>query len=138
MVDRCLKTVPPRQFYEQMTNIGLKYGPSFSKLDGIYKGNYEGRCSLKTHDTKSTMPIEYEYDHLVHPSTLDNIFQMLFPAMTSLNEELTVAKVLTSIGRLFVFSSVPRIPGTSLQGYSKADAVGFRDVAASVVVGESE
>ena len=138
MIDSCSKATPARQFYEQMTNIGLKYGPCFSKLDGIYKGNYEGRCTMKIHDTKSIMPFEYEYDHLIHPSTLDNILQMLFPSMTSLNEELTVAKVPTSIGRLFVSSNVPRKPGTSLQGYSKADTVGFRDVEASVVVAESD
>ncbi|KAL8983680.1 MAG: hypothetical protein Q9205_002158 [Flavoplaca limonia] len=137
MVDSCTKPTPARQFYEQMTNIGLKYGPSFTKLAEIHKGNYEGQCRMKIHDTKSMMPCGYEYDHLIHPSTLDNILQMLFPAMTSLNEELTVAKVPTSIGRLYVSSSVPRTPGTSLQGYSKADAVGFRDVEASVVVSDS-
>ncbi len=137
MADSCSKPTPARQFYEQMTNIGLKYGPSFTKLTEIHKGNYEGQCTMKIHDTKSTMPCEYEYDHLIHPSTLDNILQMLFPAMTSLNEELTVAKVPTSIGRLFVSSSVPRTPGTCLQGYSKADTVGFRDVEASVVVSDS-
>lgn len=137
MADSCTKFTPARTFYEKMTNIGLKYGPSFSKLSEIYKGNYQGKCSMTIHDTKSLMPCQYEYDHLIHPSTLDNILQMLFPAMTGLNEELTVAKVPTSIGRLFVSSSVPRTPGTTLHGYSRADAVGFRDVEASVVVAES-
>ncbi|KAL8645570.1 MAG: hypothetical protein Q9226_007241, partial [Calogaya cf. arnoldii] len=137
MAGSCSKSTPARQFYEQMTNIGLKYGPSFMKLAEIHKGNYKGQCTMKIHDTKSMMPFEYEYDHLIHPSTLDNILQMLFPAMTGLNEELTVAKVPTSIGRLFVSSSVPRTPGTCLQGYSKADTVGFRDVEASVVVSDS-
>ncbi|KAI4170959.1 MAG: hypothetical protein LQ343_004617 [Gyalolechia ehrenbergii] len=137
MADSCSKPTPARTFYEQMTNIGLKYGPSFSKLSEIHKGNYQGRCTMQIHDTKSLMPFEYEYDHLIHPSTLDNILQMLFPAMTALNEELTVAKVPTSIGKLFVSSSVPRTAGTNLHGYSKADAVGFRDVEASVVVAET-
>ncbi|KAL8995313.1 MAG: hypothetical protein Q9169_004917 [Polycauliona sp. 2 TL-2023] len=137
MADTCSKFTPSRHFYEQMTNIGLKYGPSFSKLAEIHKGNYKGQCTMTIHDTKSIMPHAYEYDHVIHPSTLDNILQMLFPAMTGLNEELTVAKVPTSIGRLFVSSSVPRTPGTSLQGYSKADTVGFRDVEASVVVSDS-
>ncbi|KAI4101563.1 MAG: hypothetical protein L6R37_004889 [Teloschistes peruensis] len=137
MVESCSKPTPARHFYEQMTNIGLRYGPSFMKLAEIHKGNYKGQCTMTIHDTKSIMPHAYEYDHLIHPSTLDNILQMLFPAMTSLNEELTVAKVPTSIGRLFVSSSVPRTPGTCLQGYSKADTIGFRDVEASVVVSES-
>ena len=137
MVDSCPKPTPARQFYEQMTNIGLKYGPSFSKLTEIHKGNYQGRCTMKIHDTKSMMPHQYEYDHLIHPSTLDNIFQMLFPAMTSVNEELTIAKVPTSISRFFISSSVPRTPGTTLQGYSKANTIGFRDVEATVVVAES-
>lgn len=84
MVDNCTKPNPAWQFYEQMTNIGLEYGPSFMKLSEIHKGNYKGQCTMKIHDTKSMMPQQYEYDHLIHPSTLDNILQMLFPSMTSL------------------------------------------------------
>jgi acyl transferase domain-containing protein/ubiquinone/menaquinone biosynthesis C-methylase UbiE len=130
----CPKSENPRQFYEHLTTIGLYYGDVFQNLINIKQGHHKGVCSLRIPDTRSRMPMKFEYDHVIHPTTLDSIIQMALPATTALGEEMTVAKVPTSIDRLYVSAAVPSLPGTLLQGYARVRLTGFDDGEATVAV----
>ncbi|PKX97535.1 type I polyketide synthase [Aspergillus novofumigatus IBT 16806] len=130
----CPKSENPRQFYEHLTTIGLYYGDVFQNLIDIKQGHHKGVCSLRIPDTRSRMPMKFEYDHVIHPTTLDSIIQMALPATTALGEEMTVAKVPISIDRLYVSAAVPSLPGTLLQGYARVRLTGFDDGEATVAV----
>ncbi|PYH89870.1 ketoacyl-synt-domain-containing protein [Aspergillus ellipticus CBS 707.79] len=86
------KSQNPRQFYEHLTTIGLYYGDVFQNLVDIQQGDYKCACSLRIPDTRSRMPMKFEYEHIIHPATLDSIIQMVLPATTGLGEEMMVAK----------------------------------------------
>ncbi|RHZ54247.1 uncharacterized protein CDV56_107115 [Aspergillus thermomutatus] len=133
-VEDCPKSENPRQFYEHLTTIGLYYGDVFQNLINVKQGHYKGVCSLHIPDTRSRMPMKFEYDHVIHPTTLDSIIQMALFATTALGEEMTVAKVPTSIDRLYVSAAVPSLPGTLLQGYARVRLTGFDDGEATVAV----
>ncbi|KAI1100340.1 putative polyketide synthase [Jackrogersella minutella] len=109
----------PRQFYEHLDSIGLQYGPIFQNLTEIKKGNFWSACKLKIPDTKSIMPQNFEYAHVIHPATLDSIIHIALPSYTKVDEDISTAIVPTAIGRLVVSAGVPSSPDTVLSGYSQ-------------------
>ena len=98
-----------------------------------------GHCKIKVPDTQSAMPQEHEYEHVVHPATLETVFQTFIPAMTALNENLNSAKVPTNIEKLYVSADMhENKAGSLLEGYSTSDALGFRESEASAVIFATE
>ena len=91
-----------------------------------------GCCSVKIPDTKSVMPHEYEYDHLLHPATLDAMFQTFFPAATSC----TQGMVPTSIDSMFVSADLPKGAGAEFRGFTKATRKSFRHFIGPVVMSD--
>lgn len=133
----CSRVGSPRHFYQGLETIGLKYGPTFQNIVGIASGNYRSSCVLRIPDTKAVMPMKYEFPHVIHPCTLDSIFQMALPALTPINKPLHVAMVPTFIESLFVSSDVSSTPGDQLRGYSVAGNPGFREAEANIVVADN-
>ena len=78
------------------------------------------------------MPHEYEYDHLLHPTTLDAVFQSFFPAATAC----TQGMVPTSIDSMFVSAHLPKGAGAEFRGFSKATRKGFRHFVGPIVMSD--
>ncbi|KAK8122160.1 polyketide synthase [Apiospora sp. TS-2023a] len=120
--------VNPRQFYETLEVIGMNYGPLFQNITSLSKG--EGICSYSVciPDTKSSMPAQFEFAHLIHPATLDSIFQTAF----SLGDG---SMVPSYIGSLYV-SARPQPPteaGRELVGYAEAERRSPREASVTFV-----
>lgn len=75
---KCRTSVDPRQLYEQLDTVGITYGPMFRNILEVQKGTDCCISRVRVPDTKSTMPANFEYPHLLHPGTLDAMFQTLF------------------------------------------------------------
>ena len=91
-----------------------------------------GCCSLEIPDTKSIMPHEYEYDHLLHPTTLDAVFQSFYSATT----DCTQGMVPTSIDSVFVSAKLPEGAGAKFCGFAKAERKGFRHFVGSIAMSD--
>ena len=77
----CTSTVDTIEMYERLRDdVGIDYGPAFQVLDrGHYNHYGEAMAIVKSVDTRirnSYMPF------VVHPTTLDGLFQLLFVALT--------------------------------------------------------
>ncbi|KAK1973923.1 KR domain-containing protein, partial [Colletotrichum cereale] len=78
-------------------------------------GKAFGECIVP--DSRSVMPESYEHDYLIHPATLDSLFQLVFAALQSGSHgEMTLAAVPVSVRRVFVANTVPRSSGACLAG----------------------
>ncbi|KAM3552944.1 hypothetical protein MY1884_006931 [Beauveria asiatica] len=133
----CLQPQSPREFYNHLESIGLSYKGVFRSLSDVRKGDRRSACQLTIPDTKSVMPHQFEFPHVIHPATLDNIVQMALPASSRMGEELSLAIVPVSIERLYVSADVPSVPGTLLQGYSYGKVSGFEHGECTVVVSDT-
>ncbi|CCF44301.1 PKSN polyketide synthase for alternapyrone biosynthesis protein [Colletotrichum higginsianum] len=118
------KHVETKAFYAHLASIGLEYGPTFQGLNAIRcttdmepqgHGKAFGECIVP--DSRSTMPESYEHDYLIHPATLDSLFQLVFAALQSDSHgEMTLASIPISVRRVFIASTVPRSSGARLVG----------------------
>lgn len=126
-----------RGFYESVETIGLRYGPTFQNLVTIRSGDHKGVCIMRVPDTKSKMPHEFEYPHLIHPATLDSVLQMALPALTGTGESLKVAMMPTAFKNIYISSNISNLPGDELHGYSFSHNPGYRESDADIVVYDS-
>ena len=128
----CKHAVNSEEFYDNLDARGLNYGPVFRPIKKIHNIDGIGCCTVEVQDTKSTMPLEYEFDHLIHPSTLDAVFQTFFSAAT----DCTQAMVPTAIASMYVSADLPKGPGAIFQGFATSTRQGFRHFTGPIIMSD--
>ena len=119
----CTNSERKEEFYAKWASRGMQYGPLFQPITKINTSDGAACCELTVTDTKSKMPAQFEYEHLIHPTTLDGIFQTFVAGAT----DCTQGMVPTAIGSMYVAASLPAGAGSTLRGFSKVTRKGFRN-----------
>ncbi|GKT50772.1 reducing polyketide synthase PKS1 [Colletotrichum spaethianum] len=123
----CGKSLPPRQLYELLDVVGLNYGPCFQNVVSI--STHQNTCisRVRIPDTKSKMPANFEYPHVIHPATLDAMFQTLFAIDSK-------PMVPSSIESIFVSAKIPHGAGHNFTGFAAAERHGLSGAMGSIVM----
>ena len=132
--ESCRDIEVPRQLYESLETIGLQYGPTFRNLVDLKSGDHKSVGRIRIPDTKAVMPIKFEYPHVIHPATLDNVFQLALPALTGRKEPLRVPMLPLFLESLFISSDLSSTPGDELHGYATAERSGYREADSTIVL----
>lgn len=134
----CQIPINSATFYKKMESLGLQYGPAFQNLVNIRRDENLARGSVVIHDTSTLMPFKYEDNHLLHPSTLDCMFQLVFPAVGTPSSSLDAAFIPYFIENLKVSTACPRVPGTEIPGIAHVSALGLTELTADVAFGDEQ
>ena len=131
--------VKHEKFYKELEAVGMQYGDLFTNVMEAYAapGTLSGHGRIKIPDTKSSMPHQFEYPHMIHPATLDAIFHMLFIGFTE-GRPLHNAGVPYSMESMYISADLPNTPGDFFKGYSVTTKKGERESAGSLVISDSE
>lgn len=125
----CTQVVNPRQLYERFDGIGMNYGPLFQNITALSKCNHACTSVVRIPDTKSKMPAQFEYEHLIHPATLDTMFQIVF----SVGDTTMVPSYIRQIS----FSPhMLKGTGAEFHGYATAELKGYRAAQADIVMSD--
>lgn len=134
---RCQK--PARSFlYDTVETIGMQYGKTFRNMTDLYAGKSESYGVIQVPDTKAVMPQNFEYNHIIHPATLDSVLHLLFPSISGAEQALNEAVVPFSFERIFVAADIPRTPGTKLHGFSTARKTSYTTWMSSITISTEE
>lgn len=123
--NQCTLEIIPRQMYESLDIIGINYGPLFRNIASVSSGGSNCVSTVRVANTLAKMPAKFEYPHLLHPSTLDSIFQTLFAIRLE-------TKVPTYFQKIFVSANLESGHGVEFEGFSNAVSRGLRDVEAEI------
>ncbi|RGP67458.1 polyketide synthase [Fusarium longipes] len=126
----CRTSMVPRQLYELLDIVGMNYGPTFQNITEILKGDGSCITRVRIPDTRSKMPVKFEYDHLIHPATLDSMFQTPFAISSE-------PMVPTFIKSIFVSAAISRDPSKDFKGFATATRTGVRDANADIAMSQS-
>ncbi|KAH6981906.1 hypothetical protein BKA56DRAFT_720122 [Ilyonectria sp. MPI-CAGE-AT-0026] len=118
---KCTKSIIPRQLYEVLD----------INISEISKGNNACISKVRIPDTKSKMPAKFEYPHLIHPATLDSMFQSLFAIDND-------PMVPTFISSLFVSADISTEINREFTGYATASRAGIRNATANIAMTEGD
>lgn len=125
----CTQVVNPRQLYERLDGIGMNYGPLFQNIVALSKNQSACTSIIRIPDTKAKMPAQFEYDHLIHPATLDAMFQTVFAVGDT--------TMVPSYIRQVTFSpSMLKGAGAEFHGYATAQMKGYREAQADIVMSD--
>ncbi|KAM0280662.1 hypothetical protein ACHAQH_003970 [Verticillium albo-atrum] len=125
------ESINPEHLYEMLDTVGMSYGPTFRNITSVSKGEKASVGRVRIPDTKSIMPHKFEFDYIVHPATLDAMFQLLLAIDSA-------PMVPTTIESIYISTQAPKTPGTTLVGYANVTVGGIRgvDARASITAGD--
>ncbi|KAI0538759.1 putative polyketide synthase [Xylaria digitata] len=135
------RTMSPKALFESLHKVGVAHGPLFQNLDEIRVANGASATTMTVSDVVPSMPHGYQEPHVIHPTTLDSVFQAIYPVLSPEIRKAVGASIPRFIRSLRVSSQIRSDPGSSLEAHSRLirhDLQGFNAVATVVPVGATE
>ncbi|KAI0543352.1 reducing type I polyketide synthase [Xylaria curta] len=134
------RTITPKSLFDSLHRVGINHGPLFQNLDSIRTANDRAVAIVRIADTTIPTPHHYQESHVIHPITLDSIFQAIYPSLSPETQKQVGASVPRSIKYLRISSEIGCTPGNKLKTYSQLlhqNLQGFNAVALVIAVTES-
>lgn len=112
-----------QNLYKSLRHMGLNHGPIFQNIisvdkDGVKDGVPRSSCAFLIADSASTMPYNFQQDHVLDPTTLDSILQAVYTALPSPSARSGAkeypAMLPRSIGSLTIGARMPTKLATTL------------------------
>ena len=128
----CSHEVDAAKMYEEMTMVGLQYGPAFANVCNVSNGEGTAHGVVRVPDLSHRVLDGHDRPHVIHPGTLDAIFHLAFASTISSNA--LVPMVPKFIAEISVSACIPWQQGTRLSGASKTQRHGLRDLMADIIV----
>jgi acyl transferase domain-containing protein/NADPH:quinone reductase-like Zn-dependent oxidoreductase len=130
--------ISPSDVYDSMHRVGIQHGPIFQNLKAVQARPQGSLATIQIVDTASLMPYQFEHSHVIHPTTLDTVFQAIYAALPAAGAHLPSAQVPRSIKNLWIAGDIKRGSTTRFNAFSEVrdnDKQGFR-AAVTVVDGD--
>jgi NADPH:quinone reductase-like Zn-dependent oxidoreductase/ubiquinone/menaquinone biosynthesis C-methylase UbiE len=136
---KCGVSLDKTHVYQALEKIGLGYGPTFQGLDSIRVDNQGSAVGLvdlqhwKSVDTDGKCK-----PHLIHPTALDSLLQLAFPALAGAALDRIPTMVPTCIGSLWISKDVSKLGDDQhLSACASSKMTGLREVQASLVASDA-
>lgn len=110
------KKLKPNELFDTLHGLGVQHGPSFRNIEGEILQS-EGKAFTKLIVAKSTSATAEDRrdSHVIHPTTLDSVFQAAYPCLSQHGQQTVGAAVPRSIKGLFVSSALSHDHGSRLE-----------------------
>lgn len=115
----CQEGVDVSAFYDELTDKGAIYGPAFRKLESIRVSDGYSMAKFDVADTTATMPMEYQTPYYVHPSLLDQVFQLSFPILGAGRCGMSTLYMPSAIQELHITTDTPSLAGTEIHAVAQ-------------------
>lgn len=129
----CKTRMPRDQIYENLTKVGLGYGPDFQGIKIVSGAEKQAVGVVEVTDTASSMRKGFAFDRLVHPATMDTLLQMGIVALASGDaSNITKPYVPTWIEEVIIQGDMQALAGQEMEVFATAQLHGFRELHANV------
>jgi hypothetical protein len=118
--------------YKEIAAIGLNFGPTFRNITEIRKTTGYSYCKVNIPYTDTSVYGPLDRPHIIHPGSLDSMFQCTIPAVNGEKGLLEAPLVPSSIDELVVFANIPFAEASRFEGFTKASQHGFNQVVSEI------
>jgi acyl transferase domain-containing protein/NADPH:quinone reductase-like Zn-dependent oxidoreductase len=125
-------------FYNHLTSLGLEYGKTFANMTKACTSGNTCVAEITIPDTAATMPMNYEYPFVIHPSTLDSMLHPVFVALSSGTQMIQDPAVPISIDEVYVSNDIASTPGDKLKVCATANKIDDNNLVASILAMDAE
>ncbi|PFH62335.1 hypothetical protein XA68_14062 [Ophiocordyceps unilateralis] len=132
----CDEPMTSQAHYDFCKSIGLCYGNYFQGLSKVRL--HDTTCAFEATiiDTPSCMPGACETEYLIHPTTIDLMFQALLATLPRMQGIQKQGWAPTAVGSIRVSNAVGRGPGTVLYGYGETSPRATHQIVGFVMAGD--
>lgn len=130
--------VDTARLYQELETVGMEYGESFRNMAEVSAavGLYRSYGTIKIPDTKSLMPYDFEYPHIIHPATLDAIFHLLFVAFAN-GSSMAESAVPYTLEHMYIAAKLPQGVGQEYIGYAQRTKQHGRETTGDIVISDA-
>ena len=138
--EACNQTLETTELYRIFNAMGAGYGPAFQVLENIsYNQVGATAAAVKLRQWTVKGNENYEQPHVIHPTTLDGLFQLIVPALSKGGREVIPTMVPTRINKLWVAGSgFCEKQIAPIRAYARSQFKGYREATSSVTAVSSE
>jgi NADPH:quinone reductase-like Zn-dependent oxidoreductase/malonyl CoA-acyl carrier protein transacylase/ubiquinone/menaquinone biosynthesis C-methylase UbiE len=127
------QSIPTKELYETLHAVGVSHGPIFQNLVALHGGASRSKATFRVHDTIALMPHRFQQPHVIHPITLDQVFQAAYATLSPEATKTVGAAIPCAIKELYISSSVDPEEGAELEVFcdlQRYSSQGFHTIAA--------
>ena len=132
--EMCHEATKPSEFYERLYAMEIKHGKIFQAITDIRSGDNSSLSTIVVPDSALQMPQHWQHSHVVHPITLDCVFQAAYSALSNQGLHMVGAAVPRHIDTLFISTDINPRPGSQLEAHSRVLHCNGQGFGASLVV----
>lgn len=133
MTASCSTTLEIDKFYAQLSEWGFHYGPAFRDMTTVASDG-QGGAVIEVRTFEPPVGTAYA-EHIIHPASLDCIFQLIIVAMTNAGTVKLVTGIPTHFDRIWISATGLSFPGArSIKAYGRAKRLGLRQTKTSIGV----
>jgi acyl transferase domain-containing protein len=132
----CKRKVDEKNMYEHLRDYGIEYGPAFRRLQQIScTENGEATAEVTVFKWSPDENANHPQAHIIHPSTLDGVAQLMLVALSKGGDEDIPATIPTRIGKLWLSSTGISYPtSAAVNVFARATFTGNRKAESSMSV----
>ncbi|KAI5461002.1 PKSN polyketide synthase for alternapyrone biosynthesis [Mariannaea sp. PMI_226] len=126
------------EFYQDLDNIGMQYGPSFRNVVSLtaVPSKNASYGTVAVPDTTSTMPSHHESPHIIHPATLDSIFHLVIASLDAGRPKQSAVPY--GIEELYIARNQPQGSGALYSGYGRLLSQSGHEMTTELFVSDQE
>jgi hypothetical protein len=132
-----LRRLNPQELYRTLQAKGIYHGDVFKNLVSIQSNQGRSLCTLRVADTASSMPHGVEQPHILHPTTLDSIFQAVYCSLPTSALRSNAAMVPRAFKHMDVRTVMSSTPGHVFQSQCMLHRASSQGMESSVVVSDT-
>ncbi|KAL9609839.1 MAG: hypothetical protein Q9167_005427 [Letrouitia subvulpina] len=137
---QCRDEIHRKQFYQNLSNYGFQYGPTFQLLQKIhFNQNGQARGTIDPDGWKDHNHSGVMQDHIIHPTALDCLGQVSMAAISNGSWDAIPTMVPTRLASLWISQSLlHRQNGSEIDLYASRTFRGYREAELSIFARNSE
>jgi acyl transferase domain-containing protein/ubiquinone/menaquinone biosynthesis C-methylase UbiE len=128
--------IGPHDLYASLRSGGICHGPIFQNIKSIRARKKQSITSFIIADSEATMPKHHQHQHVVHPTTLDSVFQAAYTAVPGAGNTAGTPKVPRSIRKLWVAHGTSTLAGHPFKAYTNLNHIDSQTMTTSITVSE--
>ena len=133
MAAACSTTLEIGEFYTRLAEWGFGYGPAFRDMTSV-AADGQGGAAIEV-KTYVPPPGTAHAEHIVHPASLDCIFQLIIVSMTNAGTAKLVTGIPTHFDSIWLSATGLSYPhAQTVKAYGKAKRLGLRQTETSIGV----
>ena len=130
-IKQCTNDMEAPYLYKFFSNLGLTYGPAFQSSQSIKFGRHgESTAYIDAQNWRKYYSMQIQ-PHVIHPTALDAVFQLSYPAITRGGKVPVPTMVPTAIKALWI--SNEQMGGKDINAYVSGGLTGLRNASVSIL-----